>query len=83
MLFPKSLTFLRFILNFPPPAFANLKKYTPIGATEDSATCCRTNKLNVFPYLIRIGDVQRHKLHSITATGVALQIIYFTVAVML
>ena len=53
------------------------------GATEDGATCCRTHKLHVFPYFITIGDVLRHKLHSIITIGVALQIIYFTVAVML
>ena len=53
------------------------------GATEDGATCCRTHKLHVFPYFITIGDVLQHKLHSIITIGVALQIIYFTVAVML
>ena len=53
------------------------------GATEDGATCCRTHKLHVFPNFITIGDVLRHKLHSIITIGVALQIIYFTVAVML
>ena len=55
----------------------------PRGATEDGATCCRAHKLHVFPYFITIGDVLRQKLHSIIAIGVALQIIYFTVAVML
>ena len=53
------------------------------GATEDGATCCRAHKLHVFPYFITIGDVLRHKLHSIITIGVALQILYFTVAVML
>ena len=53
------------------------------GATEDGATCCRMHKLHVFPYFITIGDVLQHKLHSIITIGVALQIIYFTVAVML
>ena len=53
------------------------------GATEDDATCCRAHKLHVFSYFITIGDVLRHRFYSIITIGVALQIIYFTVAVML
>ena len=53
------------------------------GATKDGTTCCRTHKLHVFPYFITNCDVLQHKLHSIIAIGVVLQIIYFTVAVIL